>query len=175
MKIQIIKDKFYGDHYLGICPKCNAECDTEDEDYVEKHPMIWCLSCGSRFVIDYPLNKFNDFLDNQKQNNIESFSLDLLMIKRIANSDAVRSLIGDDDNNFFVLYRNATFSDEFSDEFMKNALDNVGIELNSYNMKDIFNIYEEYNLWPDAVPFFVEVLENDGSCTHMGFCKLEYC
>ncbi len=62
MKIHCIKNK-YKDNYVAFCLECNSNCDIEYEDYFEKHPMIWCWTCESKFVIDYQLNKFHDFLD----------------------------------------------------------------------------------------------------------------
>lgn len=163
MKIECeMIDAEYGNMCDAICPSCNNKCDIEYRDYVEKFPMVWCWTCQSKFVLDYPLDEFNNFLHENMEHGINTFTLDLLKIKKIANCEVSNKL--KEEYTYYYL-----IDDCDKEKIKKTILDNVGVELNSYNIRDIQNEYPEYNLDHDGNSIFIEVIDKNGKLIQIEF------
>lgn len=150
----------------ATCPCCKELCDIEYKDYVSKFPMVWCWDCLGKYVIAYPVKNFGKFLKTQIENNTMNFSLDLLKIKRIANSPSIseycETLTGKNDAYYYDI-------DKPFEQVMNDVLNAKGIELNSYNIADILKTNPEYNLDHDGGNIFIEVIDLDGSLVQMKF------
>jgi hypothetical protein len=153
--------------YTQICFICSNKADIQFTDYVERHPMICCWSCQSKFVIDCPM----------ENNDIEDFSgnktFDLLFIKRIVNSLDFDNFLDNynKNNNSSFEYTDelCEHMDISEDELKKRILDDAGVELNSYNIRDIHKKNPDYDLSHDGTFILIEVLEKDGNLTRMYF------
>lgn len=165
MRVTVKKDREDEFPLYSFCPICSNKVNVEFDDYVEKHPMIWCWHwdnncgdfCNSKFVIDSSIE------------DITTKDYDLLPIVRIANSDAIDDYI----NNHNILTEDfneaLNYIDTDKDVAYKKILDEVGVELNSYNIGDINKKYPEYDLEHSGIHILIEVLEKDGSLTRMTF------
>ena len=175
MQIKIKYDEFNSPYTQ--CPICSTKVDVIFDDYVEKHPMIWCWECGgtnTKYVIDCSIEDIDiDYVDDIDK-VVKVFEFDLLLITRIVNTEDMVTFIA----NFNK--KNNTSFEELSeirdymkindnDIFNKKIIDEVGVELNSYNIADIRKKYPEYDLSHDGVYIWIEVLEKDGSLTVMKF------
>ena len=149
MQIEIkYEDNEEYDELYAICPVCSNKVDIEFRDYVETHPMVWCWLCeiSSKFVIDCSIEEIDELSDNK--------TYDLLFIKRIANTPNMYKFVDNYNKNnntsFEELHEIKQYMDVSDDDFNKMILDEVGIELNSYNIGDILKKDPEYDLSHDG-------------------------
>jgi hypothetical protein len=166
MQIEIKYDE-YNSPYTQ-CPICSTKVDVIFDDYVEKHPMIWCWECGggnTKYVIDCSIEDIS--MDELSK------VVDLLLITRIVNTEDMVTFIANfnkkNNTSFEELSEIRDYMKINDNDISKKILDEVGVELNSYNIADIRKKYPEYYLAHDGVYIWIEVLEKDGSLTVMKF------
>lgn len=157
----------------AFCPICSNKDRIDYKDYVEYHPMFFCWNCHeygidehreSKFVLACSIEDLAKYEPNQK--------VDLLLIKRIANSESMDKFVEDfnkkHNTNFeYGIGDIQEYLNISDDKIYKLILDEVGIELNSYNMIDIHKKYPEYSVDHDGCYILIEVLEKDGNLTRM--------
>jgi len=169
----------YDDDILQLysqCPICSNKVEVTYDDYVEEHPMIWCWGrdcdcyCEDKYVIGCSIE---DISSIEMEEFINGKVFDLLLVTRIANVDDITVFLTNYNKN-----NNTSFEDlnEISNHMKindtvlkKKILDEVGKELNSYNIADIKKKYPNYDLSHDGCNILIEVLEKDGSLTVMYF------
>jgi hypothetical protein len=168
MQIEIkYEDQYEYDDIYAICPICSNKVDIQFRDYVEKHPMVWCWHCeiSSKFVIDCSITDIDNLSENK--------TYDLLLVKRIANTPNIYKFIDNYNKNNNTLFEDLNeiqkHMDICDDVFNKIILDEVGIELNCYNICDILKKEPEYDLSHDGCFILIEVLEKNSSLTRMFF------
>ena len=156
-----------GDDYYVRCPICSCKLNVQTS-YVEMHPMIWCWDCESldtKFVIDCSVKDLKNLTSTK--------TFDLLLVTRMANTpdmDKVLENYNKKNNTSFEehdeLLKNTNISE---DEWKKQILDEVGVELNSYNIGDIYKTNPDYYLDHGGSYMLIEVLEKDGTLKRMYF------
>lgn len=175
MKIVIIMD---GGELTTNCPKCNNETLIQYTDYIYKYPMIWCDGCAGRFVIDCSIEDLDSIEESESIEELDydytsnhGKEFDLLMIKRVANSDCEDEFVkiyNKEHNTLFeepdvlvdYMISSNVIDSPFDNKYYKLLFDCVGVELNSYNVEDISEIVPGFDTIHDGRYIYLEVIKD---------------